>query len=88
MPFPKAHLQPTLSIQNHQVLNAKSLESKQACILIEQDNLELGKLEKNIKGVFSKERKRLNEIGKNSNNSFRANATKLITKEIIQNISC
>ena len=81
IPFPQA-------AENHQLLNAKSLESKEACIIVEQSNLFSGKLEEKIDYLFNKEKSYLNNITKNSKNIFKANATKIITNEIIKHISC
>ena len=81
IPFPQA-------AENHQLINAKLLESKKACIVVEQNKLSLGELEKNIKGLFNKEKSYLNIISQNSKNTFKANATSIISQEITKHISC
>ena len=81
IPFPH-------SAENHQLINGKDLESKEACIVIEQNKLNKGKLEENIQFLFEKNQKRLKALEKKSLNCFKANATNIITQEIIKNISC
>ncbi|MBI65547.1 MAG: hypothetical protein CMG64_04585, partial [Candidatus Marinimicrobia bacterium] len=65
---------------NHQEINAKSIENKKACIAIDQDKLKTGILESTINKLFNK-----NLINQLENNSFKAsypNATNSIYKQI------
>ena len=80
IPFPHA-------AENHQEINAKILENNNACITIKQDTLDSGKLESCIKNLFDVEKKLIN-LELKSKNSYIPYATKIISDEIMNYISC
>ncbi len=72
--------------ENHQYLNAKSIEKNNGCIIIEQKNLEKGKLESKIKDIY-KDKITINNLETNSQLLSKPNATKEIVKNILELIS-
>ena len=79
IPFPQA-------ADNHQFLNAKSIEKHEACKLIKQQDLPTGKLESYIKELLCN-KDSLKILENNSKNISKPNATKIISNEIMRCIS-
>ena len=67
--------------KNHQMLNAQSIEKEQACILINEDDLKIGKLEESLDLLFDSPGK-IKQLEENSNKISYKNSTSVITEKI------
>jgi len=72
--------------ENHQYLNAKSIEKNNGCIMIEQTNLSTGELESKVKDIY-KDTNTIKSLETNSKLLSKPNATKEIVKNILELIS-
>ena len=79
IPYPHA-------AENHQQLNAKSIAINKACLIINQNEIKSGKLEKNIFEIMDNDTKR-KSLEKNAFKYSKPDATKEITKEILKIIN-
>ena len=66
---------------NHQKINAQEIKNKKACILIDQDELDTGKLEVKINELF-KNKNMLVQLEKNAMNISNKNSVDIISKKI------
>ena len=80
IPFPQA-------AENHQHLNAKIIADNNACILIEQKQLQTHILEESIKMILNSEKK-IKKLEYNSKMIAIPNTSKKIVTEIIKSIEC
>ena len=80
IPFPQA-------AENHQYINAKTIESKEAGILIEQHNLSKGILEDKIKDIFYN-LDYLKSLEKKSKKISQPKATNTIVDTIVNMVIC
>jgi len=72
--------------ENHQYLNAKSIEKNNGCIIINQKSLSSGKLENKIKEIY-KDENTIHNLEKNTQLLSKPNATKDIVGNILKLIS-
>ncbi len=70
---------------NHQEINSKYLEQKNACISINQNNLKKGTLQKEILNIL-KNKKNIKQLEKNIEQFSNKNSTKTIVNEILKAI--
>ena len=70
---------------NHQEINSKYLEEKNACISINQKDFQTGILEKEILNIL-KNNNKIQELEKNIQGFSNKDATKVIVNEILKNI--
>ena len=70
---------------NHQEINSKYLEKKNACISINQKDFQTGILEKEILNIL-KNNNKIQELEKNIHSFSNKDATKVIVNEILKNI--
>ena len=70
---------------NHQEINSKFLAQKKACVSIHQSNLKNRDLEKTISNLFTNN-KNLEELENNIEKFCNKDSTKLIVKEILEEI--
>ena len=78
IPFPNA-------ANDHQNINAKYLHQRNACVIINQNNLKKGDLQESILDLI-KHNNKIKNLEKNSKLLSMPNATKTITKQIIHSI--
>ena len=76
IPFPEA-------AENHQLINAKNIESKGACKLVLQNELLNGTLEMCIKNLFDN-KNAIQNLEKKSKQISKPNATENIVNEIME----
>jgi len=70
---------------NHQEINSKYLEQKDACISINQNNLQKGTLQKEILNIL-KNKKKMEQLEKNIEKFSNKNSTEEIVNEILKSI--
>ena len=78
IPFPEA-------AENHQLINAKNIESKGACKLVLQDDLLNGMLEICIQDLFNT-KNAIQNLEKKSKQISKPNATENTVNEIMEHI--